>query len=582
MAEKQIFSSIIDAFLSDREPAWDELDLADAKKSGDEQLRRTHKLIDTFAEDLVEGAHTQLPAGGKGKKMSSKKMNAQQLAAHKAEIARNEYLQSQADKQAAESNIHGVPDNWHTRVAGKDEEFFADLTFDFNHARDLMDPLQREVSNADIARYLKSLLNIGVTPNKVAEQLKKLAEIELFNHEMSTRSLNDNAGLIGMAYIEPNTYMDKESPTYMREGVPSKKSSADCVRQHKAFQRDGIKVRAKSVKQVSSCEGCTYFAKNGGQKQCNLYHLPIVGNKQELTQIINKMTAGVPTGSKRAALVQIANSEGRQVTIPKKSEMFSRVPAMPVYRSVEGAREDYKVSNKEFTAGHVEKLHIAGHSLEKIYCAAVKHSKIGSVKATKAVKEFIASLKTKGTKIALSQIDCTFLKNKLGVKNAIIGAEKCASCVYRQGMHCGLTGGTLLSFPGMDKQSSNYKVAADATDGRKMLADWELNTPVEAGDIDIHTPDRLNVQTTNPMGQDLYEDQEVQDFQAGGSCPSCGSTNTEIYEMPSMAGYGKDYSVKCLDCGHAETGNPITGGSETMDAQWPEGSEPGQNPGGQQ
>src|ERR1035437_8873534 len=75
---------------------------------------------------------------------------------------------------------------------------------------------QKEWTDAQAQNYVKQLLNQGVSPSKVAAKLKKLAEIELFNHQSATDYLQRNAGLMGLAYLEPNTYMDKSSPTYER------------------------------------------------------------------------------------------------------------------------------------------------------------------------------------------------------------------------------------------------------------------------------------------------------------------------------------------------------------------------------
>jgi hypothetical protein len=146
-----------------------------------------------------------------------------------------------------------------------------------------------------------------------------------------------------------------------------------------------------------------------------------------------------------------------------------------------------KTTSPEFTVAAISKAHTAGASLEKIYSFGVKTA--GVVRAADVVKKFVGGLKTAGTKIALSQIDCRFLKGKLGVQNAIVGAPKCSSCAYRSSMHCGLTGGTLLSFPGMSTASSNHKIASGAPkDGHQMLNEYDLSSTAKLGDIDIIQP----------------------------------------------------------------------------------------------
>jgi hypothetical protein len=67
-------------------------------------------------------------------------------------------------------------------------------------------------------------------------------------------------------------------------------------------------------------------------------------------------------------------------------------------------------------------------------------------------------------------------------------------------MHCGLTGGTLVSFPGMDKQASQHKIADGAPkDGMKMLAEFDMKTAADPLDIEFNSPERAEVQMGNTM-----------------------------------------------------------------------------------
>ncbi len=382
-------------------------------------------------------------------------------------------------------------------------------------------------------------------------------------------------------------------------------SSQDCVRQAKAWKAAGVKPRAKSVKQITACTDCSYFKKNGGTKSCGLYGLPVVGNAAELGSVVNRMTAGVPSNLKKAALVQIANrlpeqnipkstvsapmvhqssftkerdygfKEGKhfsgslvqkahakghslktinaaaekqfgaleasrgirefvatlrkdkgQIVMAKadadylkklgihndaivgaakcasckdhiSKEVHKAVSAEGVTRAsdtfvettlgqVRGARH---TASSHFDSAAVDKYHKAGHSIKKIFKAA--SAKYGSVQTSKAIHDWASNLKNTNTKIALTQIDCTVL-NKMGVKlgsqNPIVGAEKCGSCSYRKGMHCGLTGGTLLSFPGMAQTASNHKVASGAPeDGRSILKEFDLMHNAAQDDIDMNS-----------------------------------------------------------------------------------------------
>ena len=460
------YQNFIDQFLEDTMPDYEEVGLAGAVESGKEQLDRTHQYVEEdFLEGLSDGSnqHTQGPRGGKGTRVGS------------------------ADAVDQFPKIRASQVISRTAKALGDESVFSDVVMDLEAAKGHGFNDKREVTEAEVQRYVKTLLNGGMPPAKVAQKLEKLAELQLFNKTMATDYLNRNAGLLGLAYIQPNEYMNKCPDTYERLKV-----------------KGAGKIAAKSVKQINACENCMFFAKDASSKTCNLYHLPVVGTQNELLTVVNKMTAGVPAKSKKAALVQIANKDEQRA--PMVNHVVSSRPAQKVHNtSPQQAREGAKAKKAAFqlTASHVEKLYVAGNNLERIYNWASE--KVGSVEAGRAVRTFVAGLKSKNTKIALSQIDCTFLKGKLGVQNAIVGAAKCGSCSFRQGMHCGMTGGTLVSFPDMDKQASNHKIAAGApTDGKAMLQEYDLTASSEMGDIEINAagPERQDVRmgSTPAMG----------------------------------------------------------------------------------
>ena len=640
MADEKMYSSIVDSFLDAREPDWKDLGLKDAQTSGEEQMDRSHKYVDEeFMDEIAESASRHTPMWPTGHTGSAEK----QAQRERLERARGTHLERMASKDDAHSGVSASDQNWRVQATqheadysgkmGDDDSLFAEVTMSLEQAAASGNlgensASKKEVSDGQILKYVHDLLNQGMAPSKIASKLKKLAEIELFNHQMATQYLQENAGLIGMAFLEPNTYMDKNSPTYEREKRGS--TSNECVRQHEQWKRAGVTPRAASVKQISACEGCQFFKKNAGQKTCALYHLPVVGNTKELSPIVNKLTAGVPLKQKRAALVQIANrndggehvpagqvktsssasyaglgsveaqakrvgrtvpvnfESGHVATLHEKghslrsiaqaaekkygafamgkalrefvgglranangqivlakadaeflasigvrnkaftagvkcgscskhiqivqkhkaaaenlyetAEFVSRVPHVAFHESNPEALRVARVQAKpELDASVIERYHKKGHSLEKIYKSA--SAKFGTAQASKAVKEFVASLKRKPIKVALSQIDCKFLKNKLADHNPIVGASKCASCTYRTGMHCGLTGGTLLSFPGMDKTTSNHKIGAGAPeDGRAILNEYDLMPnsgrpgDVKMADIDMNPPTRQEIQ----------------------------------------------------------------------------------------
>ena len=526
MAEK-IYSSIIDEFLDDRKPDWEEVGLKDAVKSGEEQQDRTGEYVDdSFLDDLAgKSHHTELPSDSKSatllNRMSEKESALPRLSA--------------GQKAAAPVRL----EDYKSEV-GDDESLFNEVTMTIEKAEGKAPESKqygaehRNRSDAEILAYVKKLLNQGVAPAKVAAQLEKVAELELLDKKdnMGMNYLNENQGTLGMAYLEPNTYMDDNSPAYERQeklGSESKpfcqhcnkdvkplvrdavslcpechkplplkpkqgsvKTPENCVRQYRAWKSAGIVPRAQSVKKVAACDGCALF-KN---KTCNLYHLPVVANAQELALVINKMTPGVPVKSKRAALIALANRQPMQVEVKK---LGSRPVQKTSARTVESLRTARQEPESGFDATTVETMHKRGVALNTIYDKG--SLKVGSVQAGYAIKAFIASLRDKGTKIALSQIDCKLLKQKLGVNNAIIGAVKCADCIYRQDMHCGLTGGTLVNFPGMEKTG---KVASSAppTDAVKLLNEYDLTKRPGVGDIEMNEdrPDDIQMGSVMTVG----------------------------------------------------------------------------------
>ena len=643
MADKE-YSSIIDAILDERDPSWEDAGLADAEKSGKEQLDRTHQYVDEgFLDEIAEGSsrHTQLPSNSKSavllNRLSEKDAAAPRLGAG----------------QRARTRLAARPEDYENE-RGSDESLFEEVTMSLGKAESEASVEKRNVTDEEVKRYVRDLLNQGAPPAKVAERLRKMGEIELLNKKdnMGMSYLNQNAGLLGLAYLEPNAYMPYQSPTYEREKVggigkramniqpvtgppfyaecigcherkvfgdtkgkrdafdrpfektregegggfadlegepfkayycnecaaglrtasktaeskkdpcphcnkdvtPEKRegnhycpeckkiltvkpktggdtgktgtisvcpickktinavrsteehcpncgglisyrkaSSADCVRQHNAWKAAGIVPRAQSVKKVAACEGCAFFR----DKTCNLYHLPVVSNAAELAPIVNRMTAGVPAKSKRAALIQIANRE------PQRAVAATPAPrpfAKTSQRTIENVRELRQEASAEFDPEAVEAMHKDGASLDEIYRKG--SLKVGSVQAGRAVKAFVASLKEKGTKVALSQIDCKFLKGKLGIRNAIMGATKCADCTYRSDMHCGLTGGTLLAFPGMEK-TGRKTASAPPEDAATTLREYDLVDKPEQADIDLNE-DREGIEMgSKPSAGDL-------------------------------------------------------------------------------
>lgn len=227
MAKEKIYSSIVDELLDDREPDWKDLGLEAEHKSGEEVLDRTHSMVDTdFMDDIAESASKHTPVWG-------------------PKSGRAEYENRIADKEAAQPRVNAVKADWHKDARrdgdayksehGDNDSLMAEVTESLESAArgsDLSENSveKKSITDAQVFKYVRKLLNQGMAPSKVAAQLKKLAEIELFNHQSATDYLQRNAGLIGLAYLEPNTYMDKSSPTYEHTAASgSKKKEKRCA-----------------------------------------------------------------------------------------------------------------------------------------------------------------------------------------------------------------------------------------------------------------------------------------------------------------------------------------------------------------
>jgi hypothetical protein len=342
---------------------------------------------------------------------------------------------------------------------------------------------ERQLSDTEIKNYIHNLLNQSIPPNIVEEKLKKLAEVSVFNKDISTQYLNDNAGLLGYAYIKPNEYMN------------------DCAQTQKHLDVKIGGTKAKSVQQIGACTNCQNFRQTAGVKHCSLYSLPVVASQSDLLPIINNLTSGAK--NKKAALVRLANKEVEHAQPSAKKSSFGRaeVKGQALTLSAKQARPSSERAGS-FTATDVLTLHNSGAKLQTIF---QQGSKIAGADAAKtAVRKFLAGIGRTKTRVSLEQIDCRVLAAKLSANNTILGSSKCADCSYRGGMHCGLTGGTLVSFPGMDKVKSNHRVASGAPkDGMGMVQEFELDRPVAQHDIETKEAISLDVDLTSFSKVDL-------------------------------------------------------------------------------
>jgi hypothetical protein len=284
------------------------------------------------------------------------------------------------------------------------------------------------LTDSEVFKRIDDLLHLGFSPEKIESKMNKLAELAIFNKTMSADYLNDRAGLVGLSFIEPNHFMKSSG-------------SKGCIETFNKIKREGS-VKAASVKKISACDSCSHCA--GGR--CNLYKLPIVASKKELQEVVNKIAAQLGKQVSKKAMTDIHNGVQDEVQVQAPR-------AQDEQYSIRSAGDKVTFTEDSISSDNFRQDIDSGKSFEAAFVEA--REKFGTLKVKVAAKRYIDDLKKTGSKINLDRVDCKYLHGKLASKNAIVGAKKCASCTYRNGMHCGLTGGTLLTFPGLDKVSSN-------------------------------------------------------------------------------------------------------------------------------
>lgn len=416
--QTKVYASIIDQILDDNEPSYE--GLTDAKKNGESfhSISKDHSDM-KFLEDMAgKSHHTPVPGG---------------IVANKEDWNKKS-----------------------SKVLDNDQSLLT-AALKVTAGEDANELGKKMLSDAEVKSRLEDLLHLGVSPKKIKERLGKIAEVYLFNHQMAENFLDSQSGLMGLSYIQPNHFM------------PS-----DCTKSMDFIKNKG-ELKAASVKKITACDGCKFASKQeDGSMRCNAYKLPIVSNEKELKVVAEKQAR--KNGLKTAASVKqilTAMHNNEPIEVEQKESSLSRVDMPATVQPILGKSKE----TKSFTASKVASLVKEGKSVGEIY--AQNRSEYGSHITKTAIVKYISELKKTGAKVDIKQLDCSFLKGKLKTANVITGASKCASCSYRNGMHCGLTGGTLLTFPGMDKMSGKKTASIEAenkADGNKMMEDFGLST----------------------------------------------------------------------------------------------------------
>lgn len=317
---------------------------------------------------------------------------------------------------------------------------------------------KKMLSDTEVKKKIDDMLHLGLTPDRVKSNLDKIAELAIFNRTLSADYLDDRSGLVGLSYIEPNHFMKSSG-------------SQGCVESFNKINREGS-IKAASVKKISACDSCSH-CKNG---RCTLYKLPIVASKSELMEVVNGLASKAGKKASKAVLASLHNGSEEVEAI--------KTPRLETEYTVRSAGDKATYTENSISSEDFRNAIEGGKTFAAAFVEA--RQKYGTLQVKTAAKKYIEELKKTGSKVDLSKVDCKFLGMKLASKNAIIGASKCASCSYRNGMHCGLTGGTLLTFPGLDKVQTNKNASESVK--------YDGNTLNEQVGLDSSKPQEFEVE----------------------------------------------------------------------------------------
>lgn len=299
---------------------------------------------------------------------------------------------------------------------------------------------KRAMGDSELKNFIKGELHLGKTPIQVQASLQKLSDLQIFNKTLAGDTLKEMAGVVGYTYLEPNHF------------------NTDCGQSREKIQKEG-KLMARSVKRIAACGSC----KNCKNGHCSLYKLPIVASVKELQMVAKQEAARFGKKASKQVLTDLHNG------VVESERMTSSAHATHIAGFENLQKTEEKVLTREHVASSIEATPLM--DLYRSYSAS-----FGKVATKKAINGYLGSLKTSGQRVVLAHMDCSVLVNKLSSQNAIVGESKCASCAYRGGMHCGLTGGTLLSFPGMDKLKSSKRASENAPSGEAILAEYQIES----------------------------------------------------------------------------------------------------------
>lgn len=452
----------------------DEL-LADFRPSGDDPtisagLRRGQD-FKAMSAQADEGILDELFGAGEHKMASAQTANRSGLVAANAN-----WRQSPAARRANETTYDAQPRTQDDLPGGAPGQF-KDASADGSILGDVMkrasgdDPQnlanlgKQHIDTAKVKEFVTTQLSIGKTPMQVAASLRQLAAQAEFDNTETDEFLKDQSGLLGYSYIEPNKF------------------NRDCKASLAHIRAHG-QLRAASIKRIAACAGCSE-CKCGpdGKSKCATYGLPLVGNAQELGRVVASLTGGT---MKKATLV--ARHNGVQATADTPGHaprvIASRTAPTAPQRTA-GTQsgisrfdvQEFRTAHSAFTPASVLASLNEGQSFARIFAAAkLEH---GTQAAERVCRAYLSGLKGSGQRINLASLDCSLLKRRLASSETILGASKCASCSLRNGMHCGLTGGTLLSYPGMGTGTSSKTASATSTvkDGVDTMRELGMTAP---------------------------------------------------------------------------------------------------------
>lgn len=484
MSKHTVYASIIDAILDDVAPGGD-ADVSEGLQRGKDfrDISTDEADVDFLDSIAGESKHTSVPGGG-----VTAAATPEEWRGRSSRVADDldSFLGAAMGRMAGEEGSDGLP----------------------------------SLTDQQVKASIDDMLHLGYSPARIAAKLEVVNHI--FNKQFAHDHLESQAGNLGLVYLNPSHFGGscQKSHDFIKAKGSVKAAAVKRIAACGSCNRcSGGRCSLYKLPIVASAEEATKVAqaKFATVKKAALVEIhnasqtapaevvtarshanavvrtagdmqtierPESPNAMRVSLIASKVKQGMDlqeafeavrdergTPTAQAALKAYVAAE-KKAGGPERRAIEEKTYSRQANHqtvSLKAQREETKVA----TIQEVAQLLQTGHTFGSAY--SVIRGEIGSHMAGKLFNAYLTDLKKTGGKVNLNQIDCGYLKGKLASSNAIVGASKCASCTYRcNTMHCGLTGGTLLTFPGMDKAKTKRANYEGVNDGVQDMASFDM------------------------------------------------------------------------------------------------------------